>query len=52
MGVTMGLVQMFDAMIGVHSHNASKTYGPLVFAIAGFTSVVFLLRPRTDGVKG
>ena len=40
MGFTMGLVQMFDAMIGVHSHDPSKTYGPLVLAVATFGSVV------------
>jgi hypothetical protein len=44
MGFTMGLVQMFDAMFGIHLHDPSKTYGPLVLAVASFASVVFLLR--------
>jgi hypothetical protein len=51
MGVTMGFVQMFDAMIGVHSHDASKTWGPLVFAVATFSAVAYLLR-STAGENG
>jgi len=44
MGLTMGLVQLFDAVIGVLSHDAGKTYGPLFLALIGFVSVAFLLR--------
>ena len=44
MGLTMSLVQSFDAVIGVLSHDASKTYGPLFLALIGFVSVAFLLR--------
>ena len=40
----MALVQTFDAVIGVHLHDANKTYGPLVFALATFASVAALLR--------
>jgi hypothetical protein len=40
----MALVQAFDAVIGVHLHDASKTYGPLVFALATFFLVAALLR--------
>jgi hypothetical protein len=40
----MALVQGFDAVIGVHLHDASKTYGPLVFALATFVLVAALLR--------
>ena len=44
MGLTMGLVQLFDAVIGVLSHAAGKTSGPLFLALIGFVSVAFLLR--------
>jgi hypothetical protein len=40
----MALVQTFDAVIGVRLHDASKTYGPLVFALIAFASVAALLR--------
>ena len=41
---TMGLVQAFDTVIGILAHQAGKTLGPLVFAVATFASVVPLLR--------
>jgi hypothetical protein len=44
MALTMGLVQLFDAVIGIILHDASKTYGPLFLALIGFVSVAFLLR--------
>jgi hypothetical protein len=44
MALTMSLVQSFDAVIGVLSRDASKTYGPLFLAIIGFVSFAFLLR--------
>ena len=40
----MALVQAFDTVVGVQMHDASKTYGPLVFALATFASVAALLR--------
>jgi hypothetical protein len=40
----MALVQAFDTVVGVHLHDASKTYGPLVFALIAFASVAALLR--------
>jgi len=44
MALTMSLVQLFDAVIGASSHDASKTYGPLFLALIGFVSLAFLLR--------
>lgn len=44
MALTMSLVQLFDAVIGVLSHNSGKTYGPLFLALMGFVSLAFLLR--------
>ena len=44
MALTMSLIQSFDAVIGVLSHDAGKTYGPLFLALIGFVSVAFLLR--------
>jgi hypothetical protein len=44
MALTMGFVQLFDTAIGFVQHDPSKTYGPLVFAIATFVAVHFLLR--------
>lgn len=44
MALTMSLVQLFDAVVGVLSHDAGKTYGPLFLALIGFVSVAFLLR--------
>jgi hypothetical protein len=43
MALTMSLVQLFDAVIGVILHDASKTYGPLFLALIGLVSVAFLL---------
>jgi hypothetical protein len=40
----MALVQAFDTVVGVRLHDASKTYGPLVFALVTFASVAALLR--------
>lgn len=48
MAFTMGLVQLFDAVIGLLSHEASKTYGPLVLAIAAFVSAAYLLRSTSN----
>lgn len=44
MALTMSLVQLFDSVIGVILHDASKTYGPLFLALIGLVSVAFLLR--------
>jgi hypothetical protein len=44
MAFTMGLVQAFDAVIGAHSHDAMKTIGPAIFAVATFAALVPLLR--------
>lgn len=44
LGLTMTLVQLFDAAIGFAAHDPAKSYGPLVFAIAGFASVLWLRR--------
>jgi hypothetical protein len=44
MALTMSLVQLFDAVIGVLLHDSSKTYGPLFLALIGFVSVAFSLR--------
>jgi hypothetical protein len=37
--VAMGLVQLFDAVIGFHAHIPAKTYGPLAFALITFFAV-------------
>jgi hypothetical protein len=44
MALTMSLVQLFDAVIGVLLHDSGKTYGPLFLALIGFVSLAFLLR--------
>jgi hypothetical protein len=44
MAFTMGLVQAFDAVIGAHSHDAMKTIGPAIFAVAMFAALVPLLQ--------
>jgi hypothetical protein len=44
MALTMSLVQLFDAVIGVLMRDSGKTYGPLFLALIGFVSVAFLLR--------
>jgi hypothetical protein len=44
MALTMSLVQLFDAVIGVLWHDPSKTYGPFFLALMGFISFAFLLR--------
>lgn len=47
----MGLVQIFDAQIGLRSHDPSKTYGPLVLAVATFVSLAYLLRSSDGGLR-
>src|SRR5260370_39383796 len=42
--LTMGFVQLFDTVIGFVQHDPSKTYGPLVFAVATFVSLGYLQR--------
>jgi hypothetical protein len=44
LALTMGLVQGFDALIGLFAHDPVKTYGPLALAVAGLASVFALHR--------
>ena len=44
LALTMGLVQGFDALIGLVAHDAGKTYGPLALCVAGLASLVALRR--------
>lgn len=48
---TVGLVQVFDTGIGILAHDSGKTLGPLVLAVATFTSVVYLLREIKQGAQ-
>jgi hypothetical protein len=48
----MGLVQLFDTGIGLLAHQLGKTLGPLVFAVATFVSVGFLLREMGNCGQG
>ncbi len=48
MALTMGLVQLLDAVIGFLSHDPFKTWGPLVFALITFASLAWLLRTSKD----
>jgi hypothetical protein len=48
MALTMGLVQLLDAMIGFLSHDPFKTCGPLFLALITFASLVWLLRTSHD----
>jgi hypothetical protein len=48
LALTMGLVQLFDAVIGFLSHDPFKTYGPLVLALITFASLAWLLRTSHD----
>jgi hypothetical protein len=42
----MTLVQGFDGIIGSLAHDAAKTYGPFVFALANAVALGWLLRER------
>jgi hypothetical protein len=42
----MGLVQLFDGFIGICAHDASKTYGPFVFALLTFLTLARLLQTQ------
>jgi len=44
LALTMGLVQAFDAVIGLIAHDPAKTYGPLVLSLAGLASLFALHR--------
>jgi hypothetical protein len=48
MAVTMGLVQLLDAVIGFLWHDPFKTYGPLVISLITFASLAWLLRTSRD----
>src|SRR3979409_1426572 len=39
LALTMGLVQAFDAVIGLIAHDLAKTFGPLVLSVAGLASL-------------
>jgi hypothetical protein len=45
LALVMSLVQGFDGIIGVLTHDPAKTYGPFVFALANFAGLVWLVRP-------
>jgi hypothetical protein len=45
LALVMSLVQGFDGVIGMLAHDAAKTYGPFVFALANFIALMWLLRP-------
>jgi hypothetical protein len=44
LALTMGLVQGFDALIGLLAHDPVKTYGPLVLSLAALASLIALHR--------
>jgi hypothetical protein len=44
LALTMGLVQGFDALIGLVAHDPAKTYGPLALSVAGLASLIALYR--------
>jgi hypothetical protein len=44
LALSMGLVQAFDAVIGLIAHDPAKTYGPLVLSVAGLASLFALYR--------
>jgi hypothetical protein len=44
LALTMGLVQGFDALIGLLAHDPVKTYGPLALSLAGLASLIALHR--------
>jgi hypothetical protein len=44
LALTMGLVQGFDAVIGLVAHNPGKTYGPLALSVIGLASLIALYR--------
>ena len=48
MAVTMGLVQLLDAVIGLLLHDPFKTCGPLVISLMTFASLAWLLRTSPD----
>jgi hypothetical protein len=48
MALTMGLVQLLDAVIGILSHDPFKTWGPLGIALITFASRTWLMRTSRD----
>jgi hypothetical protein len=44
LGILMAIVQAFDSIIGGLVHDASKTYGPLAFAVINAVAAGLLLR--------
>jgi hypothetical protein len=51
MALTMTLVQGFDAGIGFLTQEPTKTYGPLILALATFASLAALLRSPSGGAS-
>jgi len=47
--LVMTLVQVFDGLIGALAHDAAKTYGPFMFALANAAAFAWLLRAHEVG---
>ena len=41
--IMMSLVQALDAVIGFHSHDSAKSYGPLLFSVLNIISLIRLI---------
>lgn len=40
LGLTMGAVQVFDALVGVSEHERLKTLGPAATGVAGIVAAI------------
>ena len=50
LALVVGLLQLFDGLIGVYAHDASKTYGPFVLSLLTFITLARLLKTQqADG---
>jgi hypothetical protein len=49
LALVVGLLQLFDGFIGVHTHDASKTSGPFILSFLSFFTLTRLQMQMTTG---
>lgn len=49
LGILAGLVQLCDALVGLHLQDLGKTLGPLVIGLANLLAIRLFVRAKQDG---
>ncbi len=51
LGILAGIIQFFDAGVGLYQHDPGKTFGPLVIALIQFYAVFAFQKPSSTNSK-